>query len=206
MKAKAIRKPVGNFFIKRSLQIRLIQKIVFSAVVSTVISSSTLFLVYYLRYKTIVVYQLDKISQELSRENLLIIILPALLISALVSIVLAFCIGLYSSRKYAVPIYKLEQWVSLLLHGKVSATLRFREKDEMRELTDKCNSLGADLQNTLIAISKKVELLKQENSSPQIVRELETILAKFDFETIPIEVNTTFYQISTDSEKTSVSK
>ena len=196
------RRPIGNFFIKRALQMRLIRNIIFSALVSTIISSSTLFLVYYLRYKTVVVYQLDKLSQELSRENILDIILPALLISAFVSIILSLGIGLYSSRKYAVPIYKLEQWLSLLLEGKISANLQFREKDEMRDLSTKCNSLGAELQKKYMEIRTQVERLKGENIAPEIVQDFEHILSGIDFENDPINVTTTFCKIHRDSVST----
>ena len=139
--AKAInRRPIRNFFVKRTLQIRLIKNIVIAAVVSAVISSSTLFFVYYLRYKTVVVYQLDQMTQNLSRENILTLIFPALLISAILCIILGLGIGLYSSRKYAVPIYKVEQWLALLLEGKIGAVLQFREKDELNYLSTKCNT------------------------------------------------------------------
>lgn len=189
------RRPISNFFIKRSLQIRLIQKIVLATIVSTIVSSGSLFLVYFLRYQTVVVYQLDKLNQELSRENILIIILPALLISALVSIIFSVGIGLYASRKYAVPIYKLEQWVSLLMQGKLNALLRFREKDEMKELTDKCNNLGVSFRQTFTEIRRNVELLKQENPKSEHITDLEKILSEMELEAVPIEVNTQYLSV-----------
>jgi methyl-accepting chemotaxis protein len=200
--AKAvIRRPIGNFFIKRALQIRMIKNIVLAAIVSTIVSSSTLFFVYYLRYKTVVVYQLDQLTQELSRENILTLILPALLISALLSLILALGIGLYSSRKYAVPIYKLEQWLSLLLEGKIGAVLQFREKDEMRDLSYKCNALGVEMQKTFIEIRSKVQDLKEQNLAPEIVVDFEKILSKIEIESDPIKVTTSFCDIAGDVKK-----
>ncbi len=196
------RRPIGNFFIKRALQIKLIRNIVFSGIISTIVSSSSLFFVYYLRYKTVVVYQLDRITQDLSRENIFDILLPALLISAIVSIMLSFGIGLYSSRKYTVPIYKLEQWISLLLQGKFSATMQFREKDEMSELSGKCHNLGVELQKTFISIRTQVERLKEENASPEAIQNLENILSTFDLEADPIKVTTTFCKIQKDTPTT----
>src|SRR5690554_3070038 len=136
MNQKTARKPIGNFFIKKSLQLRLVSKIVLAAIVSTLISSGSLLLVYYLKYQTVIVYQLDKYSQELTRDHLVYLILPTLLISSVVSLLVSLGVGLYSSRKYAVPIYKLEQWATLLSEGKMSVLLRFREKEEMRDLSE----------------------------------------------------------------------
>lgn len=195
-----IRRPIGNFFIKRALQIRMIKNIILAALVSTVVSSSTLFFVYYLRYKTVVVYQLDQLTQELSRENILTLIFPALLISAILSIILALGIGLYSSRKYAVPIYKLEQWLTLLLDGKIGAVLQFRERDEMKDLSYKCNALGVELQKTFLEVRAKVQSLKEQNVAPEIVRDLERILSKVDIDSDPIQVGTTFCKITASAE------
>ncbi|HEX2955474.1 MAG TPA: hypothetical protein VHO70_01510, partial [Chitinispirillaceae bacterium] len=103
MESKVSRKPIGNFFIKKALQIRLIMKIVTSALIATVVTSGSLILIYFIKYQTIIVYQLDKLTQELSREHLIFLILPTLLFSAIVNILISFGVGLYASRKYAVP-------------------------------------------------------------------------------------------------------
>ncbi len=147
-----------------------------------------------------VVYQLDRMSQDLSRENILNIILPALVISAIVSIILALGIGLYSSRKYAVPIYKLEQWLSLLMKGKVGATLQFREKEEMKDLSDKCNRLGSELHSIFQKVNDSVETLKRNNTSPEIIQNFENILSRIDLDADPIEVSTTYCKIIRDDE------
>jgi methyl-accepting chemotaxis protein len=174
----------------------MITKIMLVTFISTLISSGSLFLVYYLRYKTVIVYQLDKFK-DLSRENIFTIIFPALIISAVVSILISVVIGLYSSRKYAVPIYKLEQWITLLKDGKVCSTLRFREHEEMKELSNKCNQLGAGLKNIFTDIRRQVELLKQDHPGSPIAKNLDTIISKIELESVPIEVNTSFYQITT---------
>jgi nitrogen fixation/metabolism regulation signal transduction histidine kinase len=187
------RKPIGNFFIKKSLQLRLILKIVLASLISTILSSGTLILVYYLKYKTVIVYQLDKISQELSREHIVYLILPTLLISSVVSILVSVGVGLYASRKYAVPVYKLEQWASLLRMGKMSALLRFREKEEMAELSNACNQLSSEMRERFIKIRTQSELLKQSAPSSPIAEEIEKVLSGLELETVPIEVSTTFY-------------
>ncbi len=195
MTEKFTRKPISNFFIKKSLQIRLIAKIVVAALASTLLTAACLIIVYYLKYQTVVVYQLDKLTQELSREHIIFLILPTLLLSSIVSLVLSFGVGLYSSRKYAVPIYKLEQWASLLQKGKMSAMLRFREKEEMKELSDKCNLLASELRFRFIDIQKGVELLKQSDPSSPIAANMEKALSGLELGNDAIEVNTTFYAV-----------
>lgn len=200
MPEKVNRKPIGNFFIKKSLQLRLIFKIVLAALTSTLVTSGCLILVYYLKYKTVVVYQLDKLSQELTREHIVFLILPTVLISSLVSLLFSFGVGLYASRKYAVPIYKLEQWAALLRQGKLTARLSFREKEEMKELSDECNQLAMGIRDRFIEVRRQTELLKQTVASSEISVELEKILSSLELEAVPIEVNTTFCTVSRQKE------
>lgn len=197
MSSKVSRKPIGNFFIKKSLQIRLILKVVIAALLSTLFSSGSLILVYYIKYQTVIVYQLDKLSQELNREHIIYLILPTLMVSATASLLVSLGVGLYSSRKYAVPIYKLEQWATLLRVGKMSATLRFREKEEMKELSDSCNQLASELRSHFSEIQKHVETIKKGGSdTTHAVRGIEVILAGMELDSSPIEVNTGFYSLA----------
>jgi len=190
------RKPIGNFFIKKSLQLRLIRKVVLAALISTLVSSGSLLLVYYLKYRTVIVYQLDKISQDLNREHIVFLILPTLLVSAIVSILVSFGIGLYSSRKYAVPIYKLEQWAMLLKNGKMSALLRFREKEEMKELSDRCNQLATMFRDRFLEIKHLSDKLKDHEATASVSADLKKILKNLDLDKSPIEVTTGYYAVN----------
>ncbi len=196
MSTKAIRKPIGNFFIKKSLQIRLIKKIVIASLLSTVVSYASLILVYYLKYQTVIVYQLDKLSQELNREHIIFLILPTLLVSAVVSLLVSFGIGLYSSRKYAVPIYKLEQWAALLRNGKMSAMLRFREKEEMKELSTTCNQLAVELRERFLELHQLANRLKEQQSPA--AAEVEKALKDIDLGSETIEITTGIYKVAPD--------
>lgn len=196
MSKNASRKPIGNFFIKKSLQTRLIRKIVLSALLSTIVSYASLMLVYYLKYQTVIVYQLDKLTQELNREHIIFLILPTLLVSAIVSLLVSFGIGMYSSRKYAVPIYKLEQWAALLCNGKLSAVLRFREKEEMKELSDNCNRLATELRKRFLDLHALADRLKAQDSSSDIAADLEKSLANIDLGNETIEITTGIYKVA----------
>jgi len=161
MAKKAVRRPVGNFFIKRSLQLRLIINVMMVSIVSSIISAGTLLLVYFYKYDATVFYVFDEISNVLDKkESIVWLILPTLVISSVVGLVLAFGIGLYASRKYAVPVFKIEQWASQILNGDLTAVLRFREEEEMKDLSKKCNELGAMFREIMVGIQKDVKVLQ----------------------------------------------
>ncbi len=189
------RKPVGNFFIKKPLQIRLILKIVVAVIVATFISSGTLLLVYYMTYKSVILYQMDRLT-NLTKENIIFIILPSLLLSGLVNFLMAVGIGLYASRKYAVPVYKLENWARLLRDGKITAKIQFREKEELKELADQCNNLSGDLLIKLLEIKKQAELLSVTGKDNETLEKIKKTLATFELDANTIEIHTTCYTIT----------
>jgi hypothetical protein len=190
------RKPIANFFVKRSLQLKLVFNIVIVVLFTTFASLATMVLVYFIKYKTVLVYQLDKVTQDLSREHIVFLILPTLLFSALVNLLLALGIGFYASRKYAIPIYKLEQWCSLLLKGKMTAMLLFREKEELKDLSSKCNELTSSFRERFTTIRQQTLKLKEEFPDSPTVKKIEESLNGLDLSTDPIEVNTGYYKLA----------
>jgi len=188
---------LGNFFIKKPLQIRLILKIVIAVIFATFISSGTLLLVYYMTYKSVLLYQMDRLT-NLTKENIIFIILPSLLLSAFVNLIMAFGIGLYASRKYAIPVYKLENWARLLRDGKITAKIQFREKEELKELADHCNNLSGDLLNKLLEIKKQTDLLSETDTRIDPLKKIKETLATFELNASTIEIHTTCYTITDD--------
>ncbi len=199
------RRPVGNFFIKRSLQSRLIYKIVAAVMISTAVCIGTLLLTYYVKYRNVAFYRviLDHNMDIPPRFEISSIILPALLISALVNFVVAIFIGLYASRKYAVPIYKLEQWADLLRKGKMTAQLQFREREEFKDLSTHCNSLAETLREKFIRIKRQVEDAEKDHKDCQELREIDRIISTLQLEAKPIEVHTQFHRIREEPEQPS---
>jgi hypothetical protein len=190
----AARKPIKNFFVKKSLQMRLIFNIVGVVMLTTVVSCLTVLAVYYVKYKVVVVYSLDKETLNLTSQNILYMLLPVLLISVVANIILAFGIGFYASRKYAIPIFKLEQWASLLLKGKLTAVLHFREKEEMNELTLKCNEVTNFFRQHFTSIKKQVEAARKVHQDSPALQQIEKSLDGLDLHTEEIAVNTGYYQ------------
>jgi methyl-accepting chemotaxis protein len=197
---KIHRRYVGNFFIKRSLQIRLIIKIVVAAILATIICSCTLLLVYYLKYNSVLLYQMDQLT-NLTKENIIFIILPSLLISSFVNFIVAVCLGLYASRKYAVPIYKLEQWAKMIRQGKINAKIQFREREEMKELSDDCNNLTSDLREKFVTIKKQTLLLKDKIKDSPEIDAIEKALSSLQLEAETIEIHTSTLRVNGDNKQ-----
>ncbi len=194
MEQKAIRKPVKNFFIKKDLQIRLIKKIVLAVLVSTVVCMAILLLTFLVKYKSTVFYRVtfDLGASIGNRENIVALIFPSLLIASIINLCIGICIGFYASRKYAVPIFKLEQWVHLLRNGKLTAQLRFREREEMRELSNSCNQLSEELQIKFEQIEKSIEELKKDPSDTKPLDKIQEMLNNMEFKSEAIEVHTSY--------------
>ncbi|MDR2577361.1 MAG: hypothetical protein LBC70_00925 [Chitinispirillales bacterium] len=189
MANRFVRKPVGNFFVKKSLQVGLIIKVMTVAVLSAIISSASLLLVYWLKYHTIAIYIWNQNNNNLHKEHIINLILPTLVISSIVGILAAFGIGLYASRKYAVPVYKIEQWVTLLLSGKMTAVLKFREREEMKELAQKCNDLGTMLRDTMLDVKKSVKAMQDAGVKDPGLEAITASLGKLELTSEQIVVN-----------------
>ncbi|MDO5576263.1 MAG: hypothetical protein Q4F84_04225, partial [Fibrobacter sp.] len=84
----------------------------------------------------------NDLMQDLQLKSMLGIVLPPIVIVELIAILISFGMGLYSSRKIAVPIYKIEKWAARLKSGKLNTTLAFREENSFKELTIQCNGVS----------------------------------------------------------------
>lgn len=144
MSDKSVRKPISNFLIKRSLQTGIILQFLFITVLTSVITSLILGLFYNAKSKVGSFYYMSNdVMQDLELTNVLGIVLPVLITAQVVSLVIAFAIGLISSRKVAVPVYKIEKWASVVRTGNLTTKLVFREKEQKdtEELTRECNGV-----------------------------------------------------------------
>ncbi len=194
MKKRSSRRPVSNFFIKKKLQVRLIKKIVFAVIMATLVCVATLLLTYLVKYKSAVFYRVtfDLDASIGNRENIISIILPSLIISSIVNIGIAIFVGLYASRKYALPIFKLEQWVEFLQDGCLTVKLNFREKAEMKELCDECNNLSDTLRTKFLTIQQNVSELEQTNKDSQAIKKIQNVLDTLVLEAEPIKIQTRY--------------
>jgi signal transduction histidine kinase len=121
-------------------------------------------------------YMSNDSREDLQLRSILELILPSVLGAQVFSILIGLGIGMFSSRKMAVPIYKFEKWVSQLKNGNLNTRLSFRENEEMKDLTVQCNAM-ADYYKAIFAeldrAVKKLEPLSLNNA--EVLEELKKI-------------------------------
>lgn len=187
MLENTMRRPVKNFFLKKSLQFKIIIKIILFVLMTSCITTLILGLVYNAKSQEGNFYYMSNdVMQDLELTSVLGIILPALIIAQVVSLFIAIGIGMFSSRKVAVPVYKLEKWAQQLKKGKLKTHLGFRETNEMKDLMIQCNALAdtyraifKKIENSLTVISKD-RVYKSQTVSQEIAT-IEVILGEIDF-------------------------
>jgi signal transduction histidine kinase len=128
----------------------------------------------------------NDIMQDLQLTSILGVVLPALITAQIVTIAVAIVIGLFSSRKAAVPVYKLEKWAMQLKKGKLKTHLGFRETKEMRDLTIQCNALADTYIQIFTDIGESMRIISEDRvyKSQSVTQEIESIkeiLNKLDF-------------------------
>jgi methyl-accepting chemotaxis protein len=157
-----VRQPVRHFFIKKSMQLNLIFKILIVVFLSAVIATITLTVLYNSKaHGGSFYYMSNDMRQDLELKNILEFVLPSVIGAQLFSILIGLGIGLFSSRKMAVPIYKFEKWVSQLKNGNLNTKISFRETEEMEDLTSECNAMAGYYQDLFREISATVDALEK---------------------------------------------
>jgi len=137
---KTQRKPFRNFIIKRSLQLGIVLKILLFVILSIAITTAIMTWIYGAKSSAGHFYYMSNdVMETLELSTILGVILPSLIAAQLISFIVASIVGLFSSRKVAVPVYKMEKWAEQLCAGNLKHRLQFREEKEMSELTARCN-------------------------------------------------------------------
>lgn len=161
---KNVRRPLGNFFIKRSLQMRIVGRIALVMLLSTILTTVFLATVYNQRSQEGSFYYMSNdIRQDIQLKSLLGIILPSVISAQVVSLLLGIGIGLFSSRKVAVPVYKFEKWANQMRKGNLKTRMEFRETNEMKDLSIECNELAEQLRTSFGRID---EVLRGHSGGP----------------------------------------
>ena len=187
MSNKEVRRPFRNFFIKKSLQFKIILKILFIVFLTSIMTTLILAGVYdRISQRGSFYYMSNDIKQDLELTNILGIILPALITAQVGSLIIAILIGMFSSRKAAVPVYKLEKWAVQIKKGRLKTHLGFRETKEMKELTIQCNALADAYRYIFSVIDQSLSNIVKDptEKSPIVMREIakiQGIIANIDF-------------------------
>jgi len=186
MNEKIHRRPFAHFFVKKSMQIRIIAKILFAIVVSTVITTLILTVIYTMKSQHGSFYYMsNNIMEDLKLHSLLGLVLPALVAAQIAGVLITLAIGFFLSRKIAVPLYKIERWAEQIRQGNLKTSLAFREPEQMQELTDRCNSMAAAYREIFNSIRQSVEVIALKKEEPTAITaetmKLKNILEKIRF-------------------------
>lgn len=181
-----IRKPFTNFFIKRSIQFAIIGKTFLIVLISVLLTTVTLSLVYNAQSQGGSFYYMsNNIMEDLALHSILGLLLPALITAQTVTMLIALGIGMFSSRKVAVPIYKIEKWATQLKQGKLNTHLAFREEKEMRDLTVQCNAVVDKYRDIFKEIEHSIDRIEKQDGLPdqtqQEIRSIRGTLSSIDY-------------------------
>jgi methyl-accepting chemotaxis protein len=181
-----VRQPFRHFFIKKGMQFKIIAEILFVAMLTAILTTGTLTIMYNSKAKNGTFYYMSNDSKEdLQLRGILELILPSVLGAQVFSILIGLGIGLFSSRKMAVPIYKFEKWVSQLKNGNLNTKLSFRENEEMKDLTLQCNALASYYRGVFTELDKAVSVLEKSSAkdpaSMEQLKQMKAILQKVNF-------------------------
>jgi methyl-accepting chemotaxis protein len=164
---KHLRHPLKNFFVKKSIQINIIWKIIVTVIISASLTTGLIMFLYNLKSSEGSFYYMSNdMMQDLELKNIIGIVLPSIIVVEIIAILIAFGIGLISSRKIAVPIFKIEKWASKLKTGKLNTTLAFREEDHLNELTTQCNSVTDFYKTIFEEIRQHTETIANKTNDP----------------------------------------
>lgn len=146
----AKRHPIRNFIILPDLQWPYIIRVLALVNLAGVLMATTICALFYLRYENGPMADSDQgmelvnenLMGALVEENLMDVIIPAFVISDVVSLLIGLALALYFSRKVSVPIYRVRKWAEVINSGDLAYRLKFRPGDDLRMLEDSCNQVS----------------------------------------------------------------
>jgi hypothetical protein len=181
------RRPVRNFIILPGIQTRFIVQFAAVLVVTSFLTVVAIVMSYYFKSGDGYFYFMSNdLNKPLEQHNLLTTILPTLVAVELISVLVALYIGLFASRKIAVPLYRIRLWAKQVREGNLDYKLSFREKNEYVELEQVCNEVSMNMKFDLTDMKNKLNALETEvhNGSPQAqvlanIQKIKEITAKY---------------------------
>jgi methyl-accepting chemotaxis protein len=182
MPEKYTRRRVKNFFLKKSIQLRMTASIFFTVVLMGLITTGLLAFIYNTKSQQGSFYYMSNdVMQDLELTSVLGIILPPIITVDIIAVIIAFVVGLLSSRAVAVPLYKIEKWASRLKNGKLNTTLAFREEKSMKDLTLQCNAVTDFFRTLCIDLREHADAIAHHpNDVPLVVLRAQRIRELLD--------------------------
>jgi len=93
---------------------------------------------------------------EILEENLMDVVIPAFVISDVVSLCIGLWAALYFSRKLSVPLYRVKKWADVISTGDLAYRLKFRPGDDLKMLEDSCNQVSETYARIIDDLRKQV--------------------------------------------------
>jgi len=162
------RKPLRNFVYYPTVQWPIIgynMALVLMAVLGT---AAAIVGLYAWRFEGTSVYVLSQASfVPLEKISILGVLAPAVIGCVVVSVAVGIMMALSTSRRVALPIYKVTRWARHVADGELHVCLGFRKGDGLEELSQACNLATGNFKNTLLSLKD----MAQRQDVPQDVRD-----------------------------------
>jgi nitrogen fixation/metabolism regulation signal transduction histidine kinase len=108
-------------------------------------------------------------------------VLPPIVAVEIIAVCIAFGIGLISSRKVAVPLYKIEKWAAKIKTGNLRTKLAFRVEDHLKDLTTQCNAATDFYRGVFLEIRTQLEMIsKQPDNQESVIKSTAAIKQTLD--------------------------
>jgi methyl-accepting chemotaxis protein len=135
------RKPLRNFIFLPVVQWPQIVRNGLLALFTSGGTGLSILYIYHREFGNASIYLMDDnmAFYPLEHQQLLSMLLPAILGPALAGLLLGWLLTLGASRRFALPIYKVEQWARRVSEGDLHVRLGFRKHDRLDDLANRCN-------------------------------------------------------------------
>lgn len=174
------RQPLKNFVFFPAIQWPLIAFNVFLVLLGVLGTGGGIIAVYAWKFQDSSVYVLSQSTfVPLEKISIAAVVGPAILGCIIVALGVGVTMALSTSRRVALPIYKVIRWARLSADGDLQVQLGFRTGDRLGELAEACNFLNSSFRSTL----KDVRLLADRpDVSPEARAQILKAMARYRIE------------------------
>lgn len=162
------RRPWANFFLKPKLQIKLTYLFVLASLLASFFTVAGVYLITRIGS--------DGLEGFRTAWFYLQALLPGFYIAILISLTVGLIVGIIASRKVALPIYKVEQWIKNLYKGDFTARLGMRNEDYWEDMSESCDQFIDSMKKSL----NRLDAMAQNDSSP-LADEVRSFLKQYKY-------------------------
>lgn len=173
------RHPIKNFIIMPRIQWEYIFKMMAMVSVTSMGTLLVVIIVYYAKFRTGYFYFLtDNMGGPIIKHTIWGLVIPSAVPAILLAILLGLYISLYSSRKIALPLFKIRRWAEAIFAGNLRHFVSLRKEDNLGELATACNQISKKFSQVL----KEIDTTSQSEGSPDDrIRKIQDLLRKFEY-------------------------